>query len=76
MNFMELRLARGYTERTRLAATSGVDEGAIRQIESGMVRSPRYTTVAKLAAALDTTAAEVAACIEAQYEQKRNKAVA
>lgn len=76
MNFTELRQSRGFKERTRLAATSGVDESAIRQIESGSVRSPRYTTVAKLAAALETPTEVVAACIEAQYEQKRAEATA
>ena len=71
MNFTQLREERGYKQRRRLALVSDVTESALAQIERGTVRSPRHETVTKLAAALDTTAAEVAAAILQTYTEKK-----
>ena len=72
MNFTSLRRARGYTRRNRLAAVSGVGMSALSQIEAGKIKSPRYETVSKLAAALGAPIAEVATAIEVQFSEGRH----
>jgi transcriptional regulator with XRE-family HTH domain len=62
MTFRELlREARmtGY----RLAKLSGVEQTTISQLELGKVRDPRWSTLAALAGALDTTPGTVAKAI-------------
>jgi transcriptional regulator with XRE-family HTH domain len=58
----QLRDERGLTQES-LGHASGVTTGAISRIEAG-VRNPTWATVKRLAAALDTSLAEVAALSE------------
>lgn len=66
MKFVALRKRKGYTQ-ARLAEVAGVSAETISHIERGTVRSSHYPTIAKLAFALDTTTANVAAAIDASY---------
>ena len=47
----QLRMAKGFTQQ-ELAARSGISQGVISYIESGMTQNPRFETMAKLADAL------------------------
>jgi len=62
MTFRELLKESGLTGY-RLAKLSGVEQTTISQLELGKVRDPRWSTVAALAAALDTAPGLVAKAI-------------
>ena len=64
MNFKQLREAAKLTQEA-LAELADVDQTTVSQIETGKVRSPQYSTVAKLAKALGTSTDEVAESIGA-----------
>lgn len=70
MKFVELRKAAGYTQ-DRLAEVAGVTSAIVSHIERGRIQSSNYSTVAKLALALGTTAANVAAAIEESYQPEQ-----
>lgn len=64
MTFRSLRRRAGYSTQPALAAcTRGVLPETISQIERGVIRHPRYDTVAALASALGTSAEIVAHAI-------------
>lgn len=50
------RLKRGFATQMQLAEASGVAQGRISDIESGVIRQPEITTMERLAAALDMVA--------------------
>jgi len=62
MTFRELLQQAGITGY-RLAKLSGVEQTTISQLELGKVRDPRWSTIAALAAALDTAPGAVAKAI-------------
>lgn len=62
MTFRELLQQSGLTGY-RLAKLSGVEQTTISQLELGKVRDPRWSTIAALAAALDTAPGVVAKAI-------------
>lgn len=62
MTFRQLLHEAGMTGY-RLAKLSGVEQTTISQLELGKVRDPRWSTIAALAAALDTAPGTVARAI-------------
>jgi len=62
MTFRQLLRQAGMTGY-RLANLSGVEQTTISQLELGKVRDPRWSTVAAIAAALDTAPGTVAKAI-------------
>jgi len=58
-----IRLERGATQET-LAYRSGITTGSLARIELGQA-SPAWTTVRRIAAALEVTMVELAAAVEA-----------
>jgi len=69
MNFRQLREHARVTQY-RLAQVSGVEQTTISQIELGKVRDPRWSTIAALAAALNTTPGVVARAITLTAKRK------
>lgn len=69
----ELRVGRGYSQR-QLAARSGIDQGAISDIESGK-RSPSVVTLERLVKAMDAEMADLFPKVQASLfddEQRHN----
>lgn len=64
MNFVDLRKRAGLSQ-VQLAELCDIDQSAVSAIECGKVKSSRYVTVERFAAALGVTPAEVAAAIAA-----------
>lgn len=64
MNFRELRESRKLTQFELAQLCHGeVQQATISQIENGVVRDPRYSTIRALADALGVTTEVVARCI-------------
>jgi transcriptional regulator with XRE-family HTH domain len=63
MNFRELRQQRGLSQEA-LAAEAGVQQVTISQIELGKVRDPRWSTVIRLATALEVSPHRIAQAIQ------------
>jgi len=73
MTFHELMAEHGLTGY-RLAKLSGVEQTTISQLLLGKVKDPRWSTVAALAEALDTTPGTVARAIGARPKRPAKKA--
>lgn len=67
MNLRTLRERAGYSQ-ARLGQIAGVRAATISDIETGRITDPHYSTVSKLALALDLAPSEVAAAIAACRE--------
>jgi transcriptional regulator with XRE-family HTH domain len=70
MTFRELLRETGMTGY-RLAKLSGVEQTTISQLELGKVRDPRWSTIAALAGALETSPSTVAKAIAETPKARR-----
>jgi transcriptional regulator with XRE-family HTH domain len=62
MNLRDMRKRAGYTQ-ARLSEVAGVRAATISDLETGRITEPHYTTVVRLARALDVAPSAVAAAI-------------
>ena len=56
LTLSEARAKRGFKTQTQLALKSGVAQGRISDIESGVIKQPELATMEKLGQALDMVA--------------------